>query len=270
MIYQKFKPSIHLTPYVECYYLWESQVYLSAPLQVESPPTGYTSLIFNYGDPYRVINEKYKDVPTPATFLSGQATKSYRLQLSGQIGIVGVVMKPSAIHTLFGIPMYEMSDERIAMEDVLGKEALYLHEQILEAGTAAGRIQTIEQFLLRKLSQPKGAFDRTDYVANLIMEKRGVLPIRDLMDELYVCQRQFQRHFLKKVGVSPKYYARISRISKLCALMAQKQWKIQDWHELIATYGYYDQSHFIKEFTEFTGKSPSLYIKGNSELANYL
>jgi AraC-like DNA-binding protein len=270
MIYEKIYPSTLLAPYVECYYVWESVVHLLSPLLVESPPNGYTSMIINYGDTYSVINEKYGFRTTPATFVSGQATRSYKLQLTGRIGMIGVVLRPSALFTLFGIPMYEMSDERIDLGDVMGMEAKLLYEQILETTALTYRIDIIERFLLRRISQSGSAFDRTDYVANLIMEKKGVLPIRDLMEELYVCQRQFQRHFLKKVGVSPKYFARINRVSKLCAMMAQKQWQIQDWHELIAEYGYYDQSHFIKEFTEFMGKSPSLYVKGNSELAKYL
>ena len=90
------------------------------------------------------------------------------------------------------------------------------------------------------------------------------------MDELYVCRRQFERQFLNKVGVSPKYYARVRRIGYLCSLMALKKWNIDDWHELIYQAGYYDQSHFIKEFTAFTGKSPSFYLKNNIELGNFL
>lgn len=90
------------------------------------------------------------------------------------------------------------------------------------------------------------------------------------MDDLFVCGRQFERKFLQKTGVSPKYYARIRRSEVLCHELAKKRWQIADWQELIFQSSYYDQSYFIKEFTEFTDKNPSLYVKNNIELANYL
>ena len=81
------------------------------------------------------------------------------------------------------------------------------------------------------------------------------------MSELYVCRRQFERQFLLKVGMSPKYYARVRRIGYLCSILASKKWAVDDWHDLIYKMGYFDQSHFIKEFTGFTGKSPRFYLR---------
>ena len=270
MLYQKFKVSAVLIPFVETFYVWECSARHDTPFIVESPPNGYASMVFNYGEAYGIVNEKYQDRTVPSSFMSGQATKRYQLHLKGTLGMIGIVFKPAALNTIFGLPMYEFSDERIDLNDVLGREAIFLHERILEAQSAIERVDILDQYLTRKVLHNKKGFDRTDYVANMILEKRGILPIQDLMKELYVCPRQFQRQFLNKVGVSAKYYARISRMSSLCAQLAQSKWRIQDWHQLIYNFGYYDQSHFIKEFSEFMGKAPSSYVKHNIELANYL
>lgn len=270
MFYRKFSPPTHLQPFVECFFVWENSKILSTALSIESPPTGFASMVFNYGTPYRVTSQKLNGGLAPKNFLTGQATKSYQLQLSGKIGMVGIVFRPAGLHTLFGLPMYEFSDERTNLRDVLGRQLDEWSDKIEEAISPTERIGLLEQFLnlqfLRKKSEP----DRTDYAANLIVDKRGVINISDLMEELFVCRRQFERKFLQKVGVSPKYYARIRRVGVLCNELAQKRWQIADWQEVIYQNGYYDQSHFIKEFTEFTGKSPSLYVKNNAELANYL
>ncbi|GAB3643328.1 helix-turn-helix domain-containing protein [Spirosoma arcticum] len=74
---------------------------------------------------------------------------------------------------------------------------------------------------------------------------------------------------MQKVGVSPKYFARIRRVSYLCAQLANQRWQVADWHDLIYQCGYYDQSHFIREFTQFLGKRPTIYIKDNHKLAQY-
>jgi len=270
MFYRKIAPSVSLSPYVECYFVWERSDVLAEPLCVESPPSGYASMVFNYGDPYRVNNGKHNGLLVPPAFLAGQATQSYALELSGKIGMVGIVFKPSGLASLFGLPMYEFTDERVDLIDVLGNRLRSLHEQIIQAGNLTSRIQLLDQFLHQQLMKKGNAFDRTDYVANLIIERKGIINISELMDELYVCRRQFERQFLQKVGVSPKYFARIRRVGHFCAQLANQRWQVADWHDLIYQCGYYDQSHFIREFTQFLGKRPTLYIKDNRELAQYL
>ncbi|AXE21223.1 AraC family transcriptional regulator [Runella rosea] len=270
MLYRKFVPPIHLRPFVECFFLWENSLLLSKSLPIESPPTGFASMVFNYGTPYRVTSQKLNGGLVPKNFLTGQATKSYQLQLSGKIGMVGIVFRPAGLNTLFGLPMYEFSDERTNLRDVLGRCLDEWSDKIEEAASPTERIGLLEQFLNLQLLRKNPELDRIDYTANLIVEQRGVVNISDMMNELFVCRRQFERKFLQKVGVSPKYYARIRRIGSLCSELAQKRWQVADWQDIIYKNGYYDQSHFIKEFTEFTGKSPSFYVKNNVELANYL
>ena len=123
MLYKKIAPSPPLAPFVECYYVWEARQPSSRQLLVESPPNGFTSMVFNYGGTYRIDNAKLQDVVVPTAFLSGQSTRSYRLRLQGDIGMVGVVFKPAGLGTLFGLPMYEFSDQRTGLADGLGRQA---------------------------------------------------------------------------------------------------------------------------------------------------
>ena len=55
-------------------------------------------------------------------------------------------------------------------------------------------------------------------------------------------------------------------MSYLANLIAGK--KNVDWASLFAECGFYDQSHFIKDFIEFMGRSPQQYLEENSVLAN--
>ncbi len=269
MRYQKVNPAPHLAPFVECYFIWENADSLLQPLRIESPPSGYASMIVNYGDGYRVRTGTATR-PAPTMFLTGQATCQYELELTGRIGMAGIVFKPAGLSSLFGLPMHEFTNERVSLTDVLGADVAFLVEQIAECSTSAGRVAVLDGFLSRRLLRQTNRFDRTDYAANLIVTRRGVVNVSELMDDLYVCRRQFERQFLHKVGVSPKYYARIRRIGFLCAHLASRRWQITDWHDLIDQCGYYDQSHFIREFTQFTGKRPALYLKENTELMQYL
>jgi len=44
MVYQKFGSAEILTPFVECYFAWESDEPLEKELVVESPPNSYCSI----------------------------------------------------------------------------------------------------------------------------------------------------------------------------------------------------------------------------------
>lgn len=271
MFYKKFQPPPHLAPYVECFYVWEADFSLSGIQEIESPPNGFGSIVFNYDQTYNVKTSNQNDFnAVPKTFITGQATGSYHLQLSAKIGMIGIVFRPAAISTLFDLPMYEFTNERHELKAVLGNEIETIEQKILNANDHEERMVILTQFLNIRLLKIKKGLDRTDYSANLIYDSKGITNISSMMNDLYVYRRQFERQFLNKVGISPKYYARTRRIGYLCMQLVNKKWKIDDWHDLIYQMGYYDQSHFIKEFTSFTGKSPTFYLKNNQELGNYM
>ena len=227
-------------------------------------------MVFNYGEGYCVSTSRHENLNVPPAFLSGQSTRSYRLNLSGRVGMAGIVFRPAGISSLFGLPMYEFADERIALRAVFGPEVEQLAGRVAEAFTPEMRVAVLENFLNARFLKINPTPDRTDYAANVIVNRFGVVSVGELLDDVCLSRRQFERNFLHKVGVSPKYYARIRRVGFVCAQLATHRWQVPDWHEFIFRAGYYDQSHFIKDFTEFTGKSPSLYVKDNAELTNFL
>ncbi len=270
MLYRKFQPAPHLRPFVECYFVWESETAPGGGLSVESPPTGFGSMVFNYGEGYRVSTGRHINLDVPTAFVSGQSTHSYRLSLSGRIGMAGIVFRPAGISSLFGLPMYEFSDERLGLDEVFGPDVERLAERVAEAATPEVRVAVLEGFLNARFLKTNPIPDRTDYAANVIVDRFGVVSVGELLNDVCLSRRQFERQFLHRVGVSPKYYARIRRVGFVCAQLAARRWQVSDWHDFIFRAGYYDQSHFIKDFTEFTGKAPSLYVKGNVELGNFL
>ena len=118
MIYKKFSPSPELAAFVECYFIWDSENELVKDLMVESPHNGYCSIVFNCGDGYYLQNKKYERLQVPQQFVSGQSIYSYKLFLNGKISIAGIVLKPAALATLFELPTYEYTEERVDLKKV--------------------------------------------------------------------------------------------------------------------------------------------------------
>ncbi|MFN7117505.1 MAG: DUF6597 domain-containing transcriptional factor [Saprospiraceae bacterium] len=266
MFYQKFIPHPLLKPFVECFYIWEGKVFESCTF--ESPPSSFASIVFNYGNTYTVSNQQHTHLKTPSFFITGQATGRYELSLSGTIGMVGVVFKPAALATFFDLPMFELTEERLNLETVLGKSAVELGEQIIEAKSRLMRLKILENWLLQLHREKASDFDGIDFAANLILDQNGAVEVDELLRQVFMSRRQFERKFFNKVGISPKYYIRIRRIGHVCNLLAHQE--KADWQLLIGVGGYFDQAHFIKEFKHFLGATPSQYFKNNKELVHFL
>ena len=270
MIYRKFNPCEILKPFVECYFIWESAGETIKNMVIESPPSGFCSIVFNCGDDYFLTNKKHQNLKAPKQFISGQAIYSYKLFLNGNISIAGIVFKPAALASLFNLPTFEYTEERISLCHVFEKQLIISIANKIETTVDINeRVKLLEDFVLsfyNRNNKPKP--DYIDYAANLIVEKNGMMHISDLLKEVFMSRRNFERKFFKKVGLSPKYYARIRRIGFLLNEIAGK--KKADWSSLFSEAEFYDQSHFIKDFIEFTGRSPEQYIKENSELANFV
>ena len=269
MFYRKYAPADVLAPFVECYFIWDSEGILPEPLVVESPPSGFCSIVFNYGDLYYLQNKKYELLQVPRNFISGQHIFSYKLFLERTIGIAGIVFKPAALATIFQLPVYEYTEERVDLYKVFTKTVVDKYSTLIgESSNEEGRVKALEDFLLFQYNLQKPQPDYIDQAANLIIARNGMLQVTDLLKDSFMSRRSFERKFFQKVGLSPKYYARIRRIAYLLNLIAGK--KKVDWPAIFHEVEFYDQAHFIKDFEEFTGRTPQQYLKENVELANYV
>jgi AraC-like DNA-binding protein len=75
-------------------------------------------------------------------------------------------------------------------------------------------------------------------------------------------ERTFERMFEREIGISPVLFRRISQFSK--AFRQVNERTLPDLSTITYRNGYTDQSHFIRAFKEFTGFTPSAYLKARA------
>ena len=97
---------------------------------------------------------------------------------------------------------------------------------------------------------------------------KGCISVEEVATHLKISRRYLEKKFLEKVGVSPKFYARIKRFGNLSNKIAHNE-KI-DWQEIVMEYGFHDQSHLVKEFIEFNQMNPSAYHLAHKELTRFV
>lgn len=105
-----------------------------------------------------------------------------------------------------------------------------------------------------------------DKALDMIFGKKGMMAVADIYSEMGITERYLEQLFQKYVGLSPKFLARVVRFSYIFQVIKDQN---PDWAAVVYEAGYYDQSHFIKNFKQFTGEDPSAYIFAERTLANF-
>ena len=267
MKYNTYAPSNLLSPYVKFYWTLEG---LDASMNTPREriiPDGSIELMFHRGDLFQKYIRDDQVVTQPRSFLHGQITRFIDVRPTGKIEIFSIRFQPHGLYPFLNYYISELTGITISTNELWGLEGQLLEERIMEAGSATLRIQVIEEFLLQRLKLLKRPQNDIMHCIRLINHSNGSIPIEKLAYEVNTGRRELERKFLEQVGISPKLLARITRFQKVLN-------KIETEHinSTAAAYegGFYDQSHFIRDFKEFTGYSPNIYFAKNMEFTKHL
>lgn len=72
-----------------------------------------------------------------------------------------------------------------------------------------------------------------------------------------------RRRCLEESGLTPKHLARVLRFRYACRI-AHAAGRRVDWVRIALDGGYCDQSHFIGDFREFTGRTPMAVLSNTA------
>jgi AraC-like DNA-binding protein len=173
--------------------------------------------------------------------------------------MIAVKVKSGALGALLGVPARELRDQTVNLEDIWGRAAARLAEQMQEAGSAMERLQLLQRELSRRYLVHERENALALAAANAIERRAGRVRIADLSAGAGVGRRALLQRFDACVGLSPKQYVRITRLRSMIAALFARQ--SEDLSSLSIKYGFYDQSHMIHEFRDLLGVSPAAFKK---------
>ena len=152
--------------------------------------------------------------------------------------------------TCLGVPVAELTGRSIALDAILPRARVAeAHEQLGEATDAATRIAAVERLLA---TLPFEADPLVTRAATLLADARDEASVFAVAAVLGVSERQLERRFLARIGVTPKRFATLRRFERAVA----RATAAPSLTAAALDAGYYDQSHFIREFRRFVGASP--------------
>jgi AraC-like DNA-binding protein len=245
------EPSPALRPYVSEYWLMRREKSLLAYREEFMHALGGFGLVFNFGD---AVTLNQQSIHEPV-FLDGANSQSRRMGFSGSVSLLGIRFREASAYPFIGIPLAEVNNQT-ALMDVLGEDAvLPLYESLYHAPISE-KIRQLEAWLLQRLTLGKSP-DKLVW-ASLKRIQKGVASMDALAESMNISQRQLERLFHQQLGFSPKTYARLLRIDAARNALKTPQASLTD---LGLSLGFYDQSHFIREFKTVIGMTPSAYVE---------
>jgi AraC-like DNA-binding protein len=140
---------------------------------------------------------------------------------------------------------------------VWGVDAARLERALGEAGEVAELVALTEDFLRRHWPQPDPNTELVGRLVRVLLRDRSVTRVDDICLRYGISARSLQRLFRSYVGVSPKWVLRRYRLHEAAARLAEPH--AGSWAEVAAELGYFDQSHFINDFTAAVGLTPAQY-----------
>jgi AraC-like DNA-binding protein len=251
MNYKILLPNRLLSDLVQCFWTLES-------IPGEVPPREYflmadncLEFIFQYGGGFQTYAAQ-------STRIRFQHSTFDKFRVGSAIGFFGVRLYPHAVSQILGMPAGEGVNGVTGFSEFFRQPGEDLSDRIYNASNVTERVGLISEFLSTGAWLDKKVDPVSRFVHQLIASD-GQMDISRMWQVSGLSIKQFERRFKAIAGFPPKYFARICRFQG-----ARKRYHASREESLTGlaySCNYYDQSHFNREFKEFSGVKPLQYFK---------
>ena len=196
----------------------------------------------------------------PVLFLYGQTINPIELEITGAYQIIIFQLYPFVLKSFFNITPQTINDNCYDLNQVREFDISTLSLKLLSDKNIDQRIESITELLFLFFQAKRQNLDfKIKQVIECIITTKGQKNINNIAEELKINNRTLERRFLSETGLLPKKFAKIIQFqSSLEQLTVKDFTKLSD---IVYDNGFSDQSHFIKVFKAYTGKTPKAFSK---------
>lgn len=269
MITRVFLPHPALKPFVQFYLV--QQTYLPQEVHCVVTCKVLASIQFAFKAPADT-SFYYQGTPVGARVhlgvkpaMIGPTNVFGNAYFSGELNLLAVALKTTGSHYFIKESANAMTNREIQVE-LVAKEFNEAQEKLLAVSSPEAAVQVLEPYLIRHFCKNAPHICKNDLsaVTNHIDRQNGMVNIEDLAKEFHLSRRWLEKQFQVQIGMSPKAYARAVRFRNVLGRLYQAP--TPSWMEAVAAFNYTDQSHLIKDFYQYTGKSPQTHFQSTPHI----
>lgn len=260
--YSTFNPSEAVKDVVRFYWLLESD----EPYTHHAMAGPCPELLFHYRGRFHEVFDNGGSEPSFVSGISAPTTLPRKFTIDEGFGMFGIYLYPHAIPVLFDVPANELTNQMVDLDRLSKTLGPAFEDRMMNSNSTRERIQVAESFILRRLQQKHMHRLPVVEAMKLVLHARADLKVKELSSLFSISERQLQRQFVRYTGFTPQQFLRISRFQKALHLYGSDGMRLTD---IALECGYTDQSHFIRDFKQFSGISPKKYFKEKIPYATF-
>lgn len=240
-------------------YRYEGYItYTDQPLYYLGLPRDHIIIVLSWGNPIefnhlqtKFQSRKYQSI------LVGLNTNPLIATLTGTRCCIEIRMHPSMAFRVLEKKPTDLAVGPINLEEIWPNDLCHLTQRLEKSSSWQERFACIDEYFLNKLNRTQERIPlEIEWAWNQIESQHGDISIQELVQQVGWSHRYFNQCFRQYIGITPKFAARRIRFVRAHQLLTENNC---DLVTVATTCKYSDQSHFTREFHQFSGFSPASY-----------
>ena len=226
------------------------------PLWRRELPSEIAPVIINFGAPFRMGQHVDASASVELrSFATGAFDSFVLVGSTGAYSCVQINFTVLGARLFLQQPLKALANREVALDDVLGREAGRLEDELYDAASWEARFDILDRVVLSRVMRRCAAPDAVTYGWHRLVHHAGQVSIRALAHAAGVSHKHFIALFNEHIGLTPKAMARVLRFGRAAELLRVSE--RGRFTEIAHACGYYDQAHFTRDFHAFAGVSPT-------------
>lgn len=234
-------------------------------------PDGTISLVIELDNKERFIydNSSYEVAQSCRhSWISGMHSKYISISALPNTELVAIRFKPGGFYPFINSSVYKLCNRVISASEYFPDSIDELRASIIHQKKVKDKLNLVWEWL-SDIYKNADSINRSIHNACLkIVANPTLNTLHQIKCDIKYSEKQFIHHFKIQVGITPKIFQRIIRFNQILPKLQEEE-KIE-WVQISEECGYFDQSHFIRDFKRFSGFNPSEFLISFSGRTNFI
>jgi AraC-like DNA-binding protein len=232
---------------------WERR---TTPLYRRELPSAEVPLIISFDEPIRLFDVADRARSSSlGSFATGPYDAHVVVEAHGAQGGIQIDFTILGMRLFLNRPLADLANRGVALEDIFGTSGRRLTAELHDTLTWEARFDRLDREIGSRIAAAIPPAHQVLCTWKRIVDSGGRLTIRSLVEETGWSQKHLIGQFREHIGLAPKMFARVMRFGRAVDRLRRRDHP--SLTDLALDCGYYDQSHFDRDFHAFAGTTPT-------------
>ncbi len=235
----------------------------SVKTSVRLYPRNTPEILINLGEP--IQGEMGSNTARIKRYIiQGSKTTYANVEHPAYCHFLSIRFTTNGYYKLLGMPQNEFTDQFFNLDDLIDRKIEHLIPALQNTLSPEGRFQILEKWLNKEFCKKEIPSKLLSDFVIKYLNRNPDASVKQLAQQTGFTRKHLVHRFKKEAGLTIKEYQKILRIYRV--LKQIDKTREISWAKLAGRFGFYDQSHFIKDFKQYTGLTPTDYL--NQQIFN--